>query len=401
MRTFLRVLVVVCVLLLPVLSAQAAPVGPGQGLASALRAGAPAAAKVMQQGAAAPDLAAKKMPQGMTVVASGLDNPRGLAFGAGGALFVAEAGRGGTDLCAEGPEGPACFGNSSAITKVWRGRQTRIITGLPSLASPDGTAAGGASDVSMRRDGGGVIVIQNPGSAEDRAFFGPNAALFGHAIWISQNGFMSGNHDIVMYEEDHNPDGGAIDSDPYAISARPGGFVAADAAGNDVLAVGGNGKTVVLAVFPNRMVPAPDFLGLPPGAMIPMESVPNAITQGPDGAYYVGELTGFPYPVGAANVYRIVPGQAPTVFASGFTNIIDVAFGPDGKLYVLEIAANSLLSDDLTGALIRVNGDGSHTTVAMDGLVAPAGLAFGPDGAAYVSNFGIFPDMGEVVRITW
>jgi hypothetical protein len=47
---------------------------------------------------------------GFTVVASGLDGPRGLKFGPDGALYVAEAGRGGptlsTDLpCPQAPPG--------------------------------------------------------------------------------------------------------------------------------------------------------------------------------------------------------------------------------------------------------------------------------------------------------
>ena len=37
-------------------------------------------------------------PSDATVVMRGLNNPRGLAFGLGGALFVAEAGRGGTRI---------------------------------------------------------------------------------------------------------------------------------------------------------------------------------------------------------------------------------------------------------------------------------------------------------------
>ena len=41
----------------------------------------------------------------LRVVASGLDNPRGLAIGPGGAIYVAEAGRGGTSPCAPSPEG--------------------------------------------------------------------------------------------------------------------------------------------------------------------------------------------------------------------------------------------------------------------------------------------------------
>ena len=44
---------------------------------------------------------------------------------------------------------------------------------------------------------------------------------------------------------------------------------------------------------------------------------------GPYGAYYVGELTGVPFAVGAARVYRVVPGKAPQVFLEGFAVIID------------------------------------------------------------------------------
>ena len=91
-----------------------------------------------------------------------------------------------------------------------------------------------------------------------------------------------------------------------------------------------------------------------------MDAVPTSVAQGPDGGFYVGQLTGFPFPVGGANVYRIVPGQAPQVFASGFTNIIDIAFDKQGTLYVLEIFQNGLLSGDPTGALIRVDQGGAQ-----------------------------------------
>ena len=91
-----------------------------------------------------------------------------------------------------------------------------------------------------------------------------------------------------------------------------------------------------------------------------MQAVPTSVVRGPDGAYYVGTLTGFPFQPGAARVFRVVPGKAPKIYATGFTNIIDLAFGPDRKLYVLEIAHNGLLSGDPTGALIRVGHNGSR-----------------------------------------
>ena len=77
----------------------------------------------------------------MLVIASGLDNPRGLAFGPDGALYVAEAGRGGTStLCDVGGNGqPRCYGPTGAITRITGiGVHDRIVTGLPSLAGANG-----------------------------------------------------------------------------------------------------------------------------------------------------------------------------------------------------------------------------------------------------------------------
>jgi hypothetical protein len=335
------------------------------------------------------------------VVAAGLDNPRGLAFGPDRALYIAEAGRGGAGPCAPGPEGgDVCIGASGAVTRVWRGQQTRIASGLASLAAPGGFAATGPHDVAPNGAGRTIAVIGLGGNVGFRAKFGPIGAGLGQLVQITATGLVRTVADVSTYEESANPDGGIIDSNPYAVVSRGAVRLVADAGGNDLLGVGANGRIVTVAVFPDRMVDAPPFLGLPPGAKIPMQSVPNAVAIGPDGAYYVGELTGFPFPVGGARVYRVVPGQAPTIYAEGFTNIIDVTFGPDGSLYVLEIAANGLLSNDLTGALIRVAPGGARTTIAQAGLVAPAGVAVGPDGALYVSNFGIFPDAGQVVRIS-
>jgi hypothetical protein len=139
---------------------------------------------------------------------------------------------------------------------------------------------------------------------------------------------------------------------------------------------------------------------LPPGQM-PMQSVPTNVVRGPDGALYVSELTGFPFPVGGARVYRVVPGSGatPTVFAEGFTNIIDLEFDAAGNLYILEIDTNSLLAPSPVGRLARRNTNGTVETIASEGLVMPGGMAIGPDGAIYVSNFSVFPGTGQVVRI--
>ena len=67
-------------------------------------------------GGAATAAPSEKTPSGLTVVAEGLDNPRGIGFGPDGALYVAESGSGGTGPCIPaGPEGSeSCFGPTGA-----------------------------------------------------------------------------------------------------------------------------------------------------------------------------------------------------------------------------------------------------------------------------------------------
>ena len=178
--------------------------------------------------------------------------------------------------------------------------------------------------------------------------------------------------------------------------------IVADAGGNDLLMVNASGVITTVAVFPSRTVPAPPIPNLPP--QVDMQSVPDSIALGPDGAYYVGELTGFPFPVGGARVYRIVPGRAPQIYATGFTNIIGLQFASDGNLYVLEHAAKGLLQagqpgGDYTGALVRVTPTLSQTTVISTGLTAPTGLTISPQGGIYISNNGVSAGNGQVVRV--
>jgi len=336
---------------------------------------------------------------GPEVIASGLNNPRGLSFSPDGGLYVAEAGTGGSGPCFQGPEGPACFGHTGSVTRVDRTGQRRVLTGLPSIgADPGGGFGIGPSDVSFRGRGGMYVTV---GLGLDLDFSKTLPALgdMGQLVRARlSRGDWKTVADLADFEDANNPTGDEENVNPNSVLATPGGQVVADAGANDLLRVAANGKVSVLATFPNRMVDAPPFLGLPPGTQIPMDAVPTSVTKGPDGALYVGQLTGFPFPVGGANVYRIVPGQAPEVFASGFTNIIDIAFDKTGTLYVLEIFQNGLLSGDPTGALIRVDRNGTRHVVMSTGLITPGGLALRND-AAYVSNCGTCAGGGTVLRI--
>jgi sugar lactone lactonase YvrE len=143
-----------------------------------------------------------------------------------------------------------------------------------------------------------------------------------------------------------------------------------------------NGSISTLAVFPAR-----------PGRST--DAVPTSVAVGPDGAYYVGELTGVPFNTDDSHIYRVVPGQPVETYGPTFSFIIDLAWGPDGHLYVLQFATLPGLTGP--GILYRLESDGTKTPVVTD-LIAPGGVVFGPDGALYISNRSVLAGAGEVLR---
>lgn len=342
------------------------------------------------------------------VVVTGLDNPRGVAFGPEGALYIAQAGSGGAGPCGPGPEGTRCYGDTGAISRydVRSGSVTDVVTGLPSLATEAGQMfAIGPDDLSLHGRGNLLFTIGFGGDPTTReTVFGPKAAKLAQLARATPNGAWRLIAGLSDFEADRNPTGDEVDSNPYGLLALPGRQVVTDAGANALLEVRANGTITPLATFPDRLADAPPDLGLPPGTQLPMDAVPTSVALGPDGYFYVGQLTGFPFPVGGANIYRVpAAGGTPEIFASGFTHIVDLVFGRDGSLYVLEIAKNGLLAafgtNDWTGALIRVAPDGTRTELVPGVLTAPGGVAVGSDGALYVTNNSIYSDIGEVIRI--
>lgn len=359
-------------------------------------------------------------PPTITVVMSGLDNPRGLALDRDGTLYVAEAGKGaagqpGSPECAPtgrpAPEDIYCAGRTGAVSRLRRGVQRRIVTGLPSNAPATlgGEGANGPQDVSLRGSGGIYVTLGLGGNPAFREALGED---FGWLIRVNEEtGRWRKVADIAGYEFENDPGGGGPDSNPYGLLAGPGRRVLTDAGGNSLLRVSDSGRISTIATFPSRAQGRPT------------DSVPTSVAVGPDGAYYVGELSGAPFLTGAARVYRVVPGHEPEIFLDGFTTIIDLAFGPDGSLYVLQhSSAGPFFAGP--GSLVRVAPDGTRTTV-LEGLQRPTSVVLGlvgkhddegdddDDGDGddddddhrrarrvvfYISNRGTSPAIGEVIR---
>jgi hypothetical protein len=189
-----------------------------------------------------------------------------------------------------------------------------------------------------------------------------------------------------------------VDSNPVDVFADRSGYVVADAGGNSLLRVSDHGRIRVLSLFPN--VPTPNPFGGPP---IPMNAVPTGVVRGRDGAYYMSQLTGFPFPIGGAKVFRVDPRSgAATTYASGFTNAMDLDFGRDGTLYVLEIDHDSLLQPAREGAIWAVPpGGGTPQRIELPAgtLTEPGGLAVGRHGDLYVSNHSREAGAGQVLMI--
>ena len=355
---------------------------------------------------AAHGLAAAAQGEGIGVVAAGLNNPRGLAFGPDGALYVAEAGSGGDGPCAEGPEGLRCLGHSGAIARIdlRRGDLQRVATGLPSAAT-GGSFATGPHGIAFQGLGGAYVTIGYAGDPANRTIdFGAAGDQFARLVSLTASRRWTLAEDLGSYEAAANPTGDEVDSNPYGLVALPGRRVVADAGANALNEVAPHGAITTLATFPDGVAAAPDFLGAPPGTLIPMDTVPTCVARGPDGAFYVGQLTGFPFPVGAAKIFRVPAHGGPAeIFAEGFTAIVGLAFAPDGSLLVVELARNGLLAafmqEDWSGAVIRIAPDGVRHELAPGTFIAPGGVAVGQDGGIYVTNKSIFSGVGEVVRV--
>jgi hypothetical protein len=306
-------------------------------------------------------------------------------------------------------------------------------------AAPDGSllvADSGAGIVELR-GGRGKLVVPLPGAADvDPIGFGAMWAITGAGedatagklfrAW--RGGPARQVADLSGYEAAVNPDGGEVDSNPFDVEAIGGGrALVADAGGNDLLVVDGKGRIDWIATLPDQLVStahAKTLAGCPSAppdlafvcdlpSQVPAQGVATSVAVGPDGAYYVGELKGFPGQPGTSRVWRIERGArhvhcgsspACRVVAGGFTSIVDLGFGRDGRLYVVEMDEASFLAAELGQGAVggTVNACTLRTwkcSAVATGLPLPIAVAFGKKGAVYAMINSLVPGASRVVAL--
>ena len=282
------------------------------------------------------------------VVASGLDNPRQLSFSGRHALRR-RGRRRRRGPCVAGPEGAdVCLGLTGAVTRVRTACSGGSSRGLPSLAAEDGSGALGPADVRVLRrqpvHRDRRASATTPPSSEELGWRGRRLGTVLRGAFPDDGPRIVAN--IAQFEANHDPDGLGPDTNPTGLTCvAASGYVLTDSGGNTP-APGDRrphlGRAVVRLA---RQRPGGRW------AASPIQPVPTSVAVGPDGAFYVSELTGFPFLPDIARIHRVVPGMPSSVYATGLTNVTDLGWH-DGQLYAVQIADGGLMAGPI-GSLVR------------------------------------------------
>ena len=346
-----------------------------------------------------------QLPANATVYASGLEGPRGLAFGSDGTLYVAEAGLGGTTTgnCVQviPPIGPYKGGLTARISKIdTKSNVTTLTSGLPSAVGATGAVLG-VADVTFL-NGDLYAVLAGGGCSHGNTAF-PNQILKVNTKTGNWTSVANLSQALLNFPakftspDDYEPDGtwyGMISDDDvlYAVEPNHGQVFSVTPHGKvrqviDISASQGH-------IVPTSIVALDDVFYVGNLNLFPIDPQWAKVMTIAKNVYVPNPLPGFGNLFGGFGQWNVVSSKA------GFTTIVSMKIGPDGLLYVLELS--DFAAEGPTpgkGKVVRVKRSGDIEDV-VTGLAVPTGMTFGPDRRLYVSNLGAAPDSaGQILRI--
>lgn len=383
-------------------------------VSAGLALGVPASAAVMAQDASpvaeeGPGL--PPLPEGATVVAEGLWNPRFMAFGDDGTLYITENGVGGDEVVGQPEVGTSeVEGATPVAAEEAAPPATRGYTGQISQVAPDGTQSVLVDGLASYSDGAGPVGIA----------LGPGEVYFsigGVAVGSGQpplpeentvNRFVleTGEVELIAslgpFEESDNPDLADVNPNLYELAvAADGRLIVTDAGGNALYTIDQTtGDFELTAVVP--------VLGELPGAenvpaeMAGRQGVPTGVAVAPDGTTFVGLLSEF-WPEGAPSVLTLQPDGTFAGVAGPLMFNVAITVGPDGHVYASQLFSFvEGAQEPGPGSVVRVYADGTIEPV-VENVMMPHGVAFDAAGNLYVAINTLMsgPGMpaGQVIRI--
>ncbi|MDN5863399.1 MAG: ScyD/ScyE family protein [Salinisphaera sp.] len=322
--------------------------------------------------------AASTLPDGVTVVAAGLTNPRGFTWDADGTLVLALAGTGGPNqVIAAGTPFPFFGGKSSSIVQVDHGCTTPIAEEIASFLWTDPGWIWGAMDVASLD--GTLYALLGGGGADTGQPESPNGVYR-----VNEDGTTELVADLSAWFREHPPaeqpwDYGA-DGSLFDLEAGEDRLWVSEAVGGRLLTVTPEGEITLVADL------SQDHL------------VPSGIALAPDGGAYVNHETVVPFPDGAAKVIHVAEDGTVSDQWTGLTAGTDLVLGPEETLYAVEMATGNRDAPPYltpgSGRVVRQTGPESLEPVVTD-IPYPVYLAFGPDGALYLTYPAFGPDAGQ------
>lgn len=356
-------------------------------------------------------------PDSCSVLAEGLSEPRYIAIGDDGTVYVTEAGSGGDELVlpveenAEAATPMAAEGDATPAVGEGEGQEeppaTRGLTGQVTAVAPDGTVSVVASELPSYAgvgpigivDSGDSLWVSIGGGAVGTSYFsGVTVEPLEFENSVVRIDKASGEVTLVAelgpLEAANNPDGlDDINPNLYGMTLGPDGWLyVADAGGNSIYKVNPEDGTVELvAVIPSMQALM--------GAEVPTDTaevrqpVPLQPAFDAEGTLWVTLLSeGWEAP----SLVKISADGTVTAVGEPGSFMFGLEAGPDGTLYLTQGTARF---DEATGipepGFVATVGEDGTLTPLLDGFFIPFGTAVDSDGNLYVTVNAIGMGPGE------